>query len=258
MTARSHGKRWTHLELKVVFNLYCRTPFGKLHKSNPSIMDVARRLGRTPSAVAMKLVNFASLDPIQQARNIKGLANVSKADREIWVEFSSDWERAVFESQEALLYQSDSVDGGHAEIKTVDEVQETERETVGRVRLVQRFFREAVLASYDYQCAVCRLDIPELLNAGHIVPWSKDVNRRADPTNGIAMCVLHDRAFDRGFITIDSRGHIVLSERAKRPTDSLLQKTGLLQINGQPITTPTRFQPDPAALEYHREFIFLK
>ena len=114
------------------------------------------------------------------------------------------------------------------------------------------------MASYDYHCAVCKLDIPELLNAGHIVPWSKDVNRRADPTNGIAMCVLHDRAFDRGFFTIDRCGRIILSERAKRTTDSPLQETGLLQIDGQAISIPTKFQPDPTALEYHRDFIFLK
>lgn len=255
MTLQSHGKRWNRAELIMVFNLYCRTPFGRLHTSNPAIIELAQRLGRTPSAVAMKSINFASLDPVQQARNIKGLANVSVADREVWNEFGSDWERVVLESQEALGNLVDSAGDDRAELEAP---RETVREGVIRVRLVQRFFREAVLASYDYQCAVCRLDIPELLNAGHIVPWSKDVERRADPTNGIAMCVLHDRAFDRGFLTLDDSCRVVLSDRLKRASDSPVLRVGLLQIEGQTIATPTRFRPDPEALQFHREFIFIK
>ena len=54
---------WTRDELLVAFNLYCKTPFGRLHQRNPEIIRLASALGRTPSALAMKLVNFASLDP---------------------------------------------------------------------------------------------------------------------------------------------------------------------------------------------------
>ena len=49
----------------------------------------------------MKLVNFASLDPAHQRRNIAGLKNASQGDREIFAEFSSDWERLAFESEQA-------------------------------------------------------------------------------------------------------------------------------------------------------------
>ncbi|MCK4607242.1 MAG: HNH endonuclease [candidate division Zixibacteria bacterium] len=242
----------------MVFNVYCRTPFGKLHKSNRSIIDIAQQLERTPDAVAMKLVNFASLDPVQQARGIKGLANVSRMDREVWSEFSRDWERAVFESQEAL--QNLTVSSNHSTVEAVAATPpyETEGVAVTRVRLVQGFFREAVLASYDYRCAICRLDFPELLNAGHIVPWNKDPKRRADPANGIAMCTLHDRAFDRGLFTIDNSHCVVLSKRIKRTSDSLLHRVGFLQIDGQPVANPSRFQPDPEALQFHREFIFVR
>ena len=54
---------WTREELIAAFNLYCQLPFGKLHKTNPQIMQLARLLERTASSVSMKLVNFASLDP---------------------------------------------------------------------------------------------------------------------------------------------------------------------------------------------------
>ena len=38
-------------------------PFGKMHSRNPEIIRYAKLIGRTPSALAMKLTNLASLDP---------------------------------------------------------------------------------------------------------------------------------------------------------------------------------------------------
>lgn len=78
------ARHWQRDELLAAFALYCETPFGRLHSRNPHIAALASPLGRSPSAVAMKLCNLASLDPSQMARGIAGLANVSKADRELW------------------------------------------------------------------------------------------------------------------------------------------------------------------------------
>ena len=71
-------KKWTRDELIVVFNLYCKSPFGRIHRSNPEIVRLAESIGRTPSAVAMKMVNFASFDPVHQNRNVKGLQHARK------------------------------------------------------------------------------------------------------------------------------------------------------------------------------------
>ena len=54
-----------------------------------------------------------------------------------------------------------------------------------------------------------------LLNASHIIPWSVDKMRRADPRNGLSLCVLHDRAFDRGLIAVDEDFRIILSEKVR-------------------------------------------
>jgi len=59
--------RWTRSQLKLAFYLYCQLPFGKLHQRNPEVIKLAGEIGRTASAVAMKLVNFASLDPAIRA-----------------------------------------------------------------------------------------------------------------------------------------------------------------------------------------------
>jgi hypothetical protein len=48
----------------------------------------------------MKLVNFASLDPVHQSRGVKGLSGASKGDREIWEEFTLNWATLGVESEE--------------------------------------------------------------------------------------------------------------------------------------------------------------
>ena len=79
---------WTRQQALACFHLYHKMPFGRMHSKNPDIVALAKAIGRTAGAVAKKLVNFASLDPVQQARNIKGLGNTSKLDQKIWEEFA--------------------------------------------------------------------------------------------------------------------------------------------------------------------------
>ncbi len=57
-------------------------------------------IGRTPSAVAMKLSNLASLDPALKLRGIKGLAGASILDRAMWEEFHANPAELVPLSQE--------------------------------------------------------------------------------------------------------------------------------------------------------------
>lgn len=258
------SNNWSREELLAAFNLYCRLPFGKLHRGNPEIITLAQKMGRSPSAVAMKLVNFASFDPVHQARQVKGLSNAGRADREIWDEFSANPEQIAFDSQQALL----EITKADAETILEPEVYEnefkelslpsgpTETTRLVRTRLVQGFFRDAVLASYNYSCAVCALDLAELLTASHIIPWSKNVERLADPRNGLALCALHDRAFDRGLFTLDDSLHVLLSAKAQTQTENPMRLVALYEMAGRPITLPKRFLPDVEALAYHRENIF--
>ena len=99
MTTRTN---WTRRQLLLAFALYCRLPFGRLHNRNPEIVRYAEAIGRTPSALAMKLVNIASLDPAITTTGRRGLRAASAADRAMWDEMNSDWERFAVESQRAL------------------------------------------------------------------------------------------------------------------------------------------------------------
>src|SRR5262245_7757239 len=248
-------KTWTHDELLIVFRLYCRTPFGRLHQRNPEIIQVSQLLGRTPSAVAMKACNFASLDPAQKSRNISALGNVSRADRELWVSFEQDSEAVAADAEiayEKLL--GKRFEHENMEFELPEGPSEAER-TI-RTRRIQRFFRAAVLTGYESRCALSDLAIPEMLNASHIIPWSANVERRADPRNGIALNALYDRAFDRGFITFDESLRLVLSSRLKEGDLSEFQKQSFLHIEGKKLRLPYRFNPDLDAMTYHRESVF--
>lgn len=89
-------KLWTKDELILALNLYLKLPFGKLHSRTPEIIHLAHLLGRTPSSIAMRLNNFASVDPYHQQRGIGGLPGGKKQVEPIWKEFIND--------KQALLY----------------------------------------------------------------------------------------------------------------------------------------------------------
>ena len=256
---RNKSKSWTRDELVVAFNLYCRIPFGRIHKNNPDIIKIAKSISRTPSAVAMKMVNFASLDSFHKKRNIKGLQHGSKQDEKIWEEFHKNWESLAFESQQSLARLIGKTEKDYAlEVSIVEQDIPTEVKRLTRVRLVQSFFREAVLSSYNYSCSICKISLYKMLNASHIIPWSINKLRRADPSNGLSLCAFHDRAFDRGLITIDEDYKIILSKEAKSLIEiPKLHKVGLLEIEGNLINLPEKFYPDKVAIAYHRENIFL-
>jgi len=270
-------RSWSQDELLIVFRLYCRTPFGRLHQRNPEIIELAELIGRTPGAVAMKACNFASLDPQQQARKIKALGNVSRADRELWEAFLDDSEGVAHEAEAAYASMTgkeavDYVPGIDSAVtargkKTKakepalgDEptmpVGDTEKDALIKSRRVQSFFRAAVLTSYNNRCALTGLAIPELLNASHIIPWSADEKRRADPRNGICLNALHDRAFDRGLISFDENLRVIVSSVINNTEDCSLQRGQFVRISGCPLRLPERFQPEKAALDYHRTHIY--
>jgi len=247
---------WTREELIVAYNLYCKLPFGRLHNRNPEIISLANLIGRTPSSVAWKLSNFARLDPSLQSRGIVGATHGSRRDKEIWDEFAQDWERLSFESERLLA----QMEGRSIEQATNIDVSDLppgmERETIIRTRVNQGFFRSTVLAAYSSKCCITGLAIPEMLNASHIVPWSIDIKNRVNPRNGLCLNALHDRAFDRGLLTITPDYRVKLSKSIKRLQDGEAILNLFLRYDGQKVALPDKFLPDTRFIEYHNQQIF--
>jgi putative restriction endonuclease len=247
---------WTRDELLIALRLYMRSRFGKLHGRNPEIISLAATIGRTPGALAMKACNFASLDPVFRASNRKGLSGASDSDRDIWNEFAGNAEKVAAEAEEVVARAAPALAAEQHVFELP--VGETDVLRTVRARRVQSFFRAAVLTSYDSRCAISGLAVPDLLVASHIIPWSASVERRADPTNGLCLNALFDRAFDRGLITIDEDHRVVVSRRLSEAAGNAELACSIVEAHGRRIRLPSRLAPDPAALTQHRNSIFVR
>ena len=252
--------RWTKTQLKLAFHLYCQLPFGKLYSKNPEIIELSKLIGRTPSAVAMKLVNFASLDPAITSTGRSGLGNASALDREVWGEFHADWESLALECQQLRdqLGNAGEIPDADAEdsLLVPDDFTGETRRVVTEQRIKQHFFRRAVLSSYRGRCCMSGLSEPRLLIASHIVPWSKDKANRLNPSNGLCLSALHDKAFDKGMLTLDDDFRVVLAPRIVRSDEPFIRDV-LQPLAGKQIGLPERFVPDRSFLATHRELVFV-
>jgi putative restriction endonuclease len=251
--------KWTREELILAFNLYFKIPFGKIDDKTPEIISLAKILGRTPSAVALKLANFARLDPTLKERGIAGASHGSKLDIVVWDEFIGDLEKLSFESEVLLAERTGKQVEEVAGIYTLDLPREgREREALVRIRVNQNFFRKSVLAAYNLKCCITDLSIPSLLTASHIIPWAKDEANRMNPRNGLCLNALHDRAFDVGLITITPDLLVRVSPKVEKLSKEKSVSDLLMKYEGVPIRKPKRFLPDKKFLEYHNDVVFVK
>lgn len=207
-------KLWTREELILAINLYWKLEFGKIHKGNPEVIKLAKLLGRTPSSIVFKLGNFGSFDPSLQERGVGGQKNTSKLDEQIWNEFYGNFEDVAYESEKlrATLEQKPVEELNEINISELPK-EGLVREQVVKTRVNQNFFRKTILASYKNTCCITGINIPGLLVAGHIVPWSVDEKNRMNPRNGLCLNYLHDKAYELGLITIDTNYNILISSK---------------------------------------------
>ena len=252
-------RNWTREETILAMDLYTRIPFSKIGKSNQEIIQLAQIINRTPDAVAYKMSNLAHYDPELQARNVSGLSHTSKLDKIIYDEFSENIEELSFVAQSLLAQmKNSSVENLLPELQLdhipsgIDKGQQT------KVRIGQYFFRMSVLMSYGNACCITGLKNRELLVASHIKPWSvSDIKKeRTNPSNGLCLNAMHDKAFDRGFITIDKNYRIVNSRFIKDVAMDDKTREWFSYYNGKEIILPDKFMPGKQFIEYHNDVIF--
>ena len=124
----------------------------------------------------------------------------------------------------------------------------------------QEYFRRMILANYGSRCALTGIDIPQLLLASHIIPWSDKSHKRErlNPCNGICLSALYDMAFDKGLITFSPDDLSVQLSSALRENESkeyFSRHFGI--IIGKKMTLPAEYQPNLDFLAYHRDKVFV-
>ena len=254
---KKDDQRWTREQTIVAFNLYCKIPFNRVTSSHPEIIKVAHTIGRSVNSVKMKIGNFGSFDPELKKRGIVGLANVSKLDEEIWNEFNNNWEELAYKSEKIIshLEGKDILDKADDSNDYLDILEGIDKEQIVKMRVNQNFFRQTVLSAYNFTCCVTGIDIPELLIASHIIPWSKTTKDRLNPRNGLCLNALHDKVFDNGLMTITLDYKIKISNRIlAKPSLSI--ERWIVSFDGKKMITPERFMPSNEFLEYHNKNIF--
>ena len=254
-----HGERlWTRDEFILSLNLYLKLPYGRLNAGTPEIIHLANILGRTPGSIAMRLNNFASVDPFHQQRGIVGLQGGRKQVAPIWEEFINNKDELLFESERILAEKEDV----SLEDKFSDELKGTEhlkgeyklREVKTRVN--QNVFRQIVMSNYDNKCAITGIDIPDLLVASHIIPWSKNEKERLNPENGICLSPLYDCAYDKGYIAINVKYEILLSKELKKKHIETYHLKHFASLIGTKIIMPKKYYPKKEFLTFHLNEIF--
>jgi putative restriction endonuclease len=120
--------------------------------------------------------------------------------------------------------------------------------------------REMVLSAYEYRCAVCGFNVRigqvvVALEAAHI-KWHQaggpDVRE-----NGLALCSLHHKLFDRGAFTVDSEHCALISERAYG-TEGFVEHLGRYHKKALLAPYRTAYTPGGEFLKWHMSEVFLR
>ncbi len=254
------GIKWSEDETILAFRLYCQIPYSKIGNKLPSVIALSELLGRSPSSVALKMQNLAHFDPELRQRHVKGMEHASKTDELVFQRFSSDWESLIYEANliEAKLKNLSSHIPSNIDSLVLELPEGNVKEQLVRQRINQNFFRQCVLSSYHQSCCITGINDPSLLVASHIKPWavSDPQTERTNPQNGLCLNALHDKAFDRGLMTILPDYTIRFSSRLKNKSDND-GIAWLMQCDKQSIKMPEKFLPSKKFLEYHNDVIFI-
>jgi putative restriction endonuclease len=122
-----------------------------------------------------------------------------------------------------------------------------------RVRLHQPIFRQQVLGAYRSQCAICSLRHVELLEAAHI----REDSQGGEPivSNGVSMCVLHHKAFDKDVIGIRPDFTVETRPSVLEEHDGPTLEHAIQGVHGRSLLLPRRKEahPDGRLLEERYE-----
>lgn len=153
-------------------------------------------------------------------------------------------------NNESDIISSTIIPNSSSSVTKVEEDELTERIALRKSRLGQGRFRKEVLNRWNSKCSLTSIDMGDILIASHIKPWRDCDNsyEKLDPDNGLLLLANYDAAFDKGYITFNEDGKILISDSFKKYVNQMGIDTSLNLRQG--------FLDSEKYMRYHRENIF--
>gem|GEM_PF-1383543 len=254
---------WSREELILALELYLAK--GLVDDRSAEVIDLSKKLGklaaveqvnpqvfRNPNGVAMKLGNFAALDPNYPG---KGLSGGGKRDKEVWEEFAKDRYALLRAASEIRQTVSDIEYNVVSELvneSTTENGFDSESREDTRVRIAasivrrrgQAVFRHSLMTAYDSRCAFTGYNAPDALEAAHILGYLGKESHHI--CNGLLLRADIHTLFDLGLLAVRSQSLSV-------DVAPSLESTPYADLDGKAIALPTAVveHPSEAALNLH-------
>lgn len=134
------------------------------------------------------------------------------------------------------------------DINNNSKIDSTEKSQIIKARLGQGIYRDNLIKLWG-KCCVSGCDLTFLLRASHIKPWrDSDNNERLDKYNGLLLSPNIDILFDKGLISFDVSGKIIISPKVSNENMARLGISKDIKIN--------LYKENLKYLEWHRDYIF--
>lgn len=249
---------WTEEQITIVLYEYCRNPFGQFSATKSFVQELGKLLGRTPGAIVRKVGNLASFDPQMKARGVGGLGHTGKLDEVVWNKYYGHWDKLTIDAEVLIAqYKQKGLEESLKEtidLSNLPKGRERKQEVTKRIN--QDFFRRTVLSSYNDCCCITGINNASLIEACHIVGWTKDEANRTNPQNGLCLNVLFHKAYDENLIGISPDYEIFVSDEFWGTKLGFVDKSTMECIRGfnkKKLILPKRFLPDRDLLAVHFE-----
>lgn len=250
-------RHWAKEELILALSVYFQLPFGRLNRTTPEVKELAKLINRSANSVALRLVNFAACDPVIIESGRTGMKGGLSTCLPIWNEYSDQKDKLFFEAERIKAAKHNNTVETELNI-TEQELQGVDRLAYVKQRVNQRAFRSMILNIYERRCAITGINIPDLLVASHIIPWSENHKERLNPENGMCLSALYDKAFDKGFISFNNHYQVIIADKLKVFHTEPFYEKHFKAIEGTEIYLPEYHRPNKEFLEWHRDMIFNK
>lgn len=144
------------------------------------------------------------------------------------------------------------IDNDVNQIKSDTTLSIIEKEQLIKARRGNGVFKDELFKKYNGRCIITLINLRQILIATHIKPWSVSTNKeRLDTNNGLLLSGTYQMLFDKGLITFDYNGNIIVSNAITENNAQRLNIKNGNHYNIMPNTEMISF------LKYHKEHIFV-